>query len=102
MDSVLVNMLVTLLEKLTKELKEGKYHCSDAELSEALEQLSKFNSEKPMSKEQACNYLGMSRSSFDGYIRMGFIPKGKKVLGFKELSWTKMDLDKSIKKIKNI
>jgi hypothetical protein len=41
----------------------------------------------------------MSRSTFDTYIRNGYIPKGKKQLGFKELSWNKYDLDIANNKI---
>lgn len=46
-----------------------------------------------MSKIQACDYLGVSRATFDNYVRDGFIPKGIKQEGFKELSWQKSDLD---------
>ena len=46
-----------------------------------------------MSKVMACDYLGVSRATFDNYIRDGFIPKGIKEDGFKELSWNKSDLD---------
>lgn len=45
------------------------------------------------SKVQACDYLGVSRATFDNYVRDGFIPKGIKQEGFKELSWQKSDLD---------
>ena len=46
-----------------------------------------------MSKIQACDYLGVSRATFDNYVRDGFIPKGIKQEGFKELYWPKIDLD---------
>ncbi len=46
-----------------------------------------------MSKVMACDYLGVSRATFDNYVRDGFIPKGIKEDGFKELSWRKSDLD---------
>ena len=46
-----------------------------------------------MSKVMACDYLGASRATFDNYVRDGFIPKGIKEDGFKELSWNKSDLD---------
>lgn len=35
----------------------------------------------------------VSRATFDNYVRDGFIPKGIKQEGFKELSWNKADLD---------
>lgn len=51
------------------------------------------NPDYRMSKVQACDYLGVSRAIFDNYVRDGFIPKGVKQEGFKELSWQKSDLD---------
>lgn len=50
-----------------------------------------------MSKYQAYQYLGVSRATFDNYIREGKLPKGKKVEGFKELFWNKKQLDEYIK-----
>lgn len=49
-----------------------------------------------LSKYQACQYLGMSRASFDNYIRSGKIPVGLKQAGFKEKFWVKKDLDRFI------
>ena len=46
-----------------------------------------------MSKIMACDYLGVSRATFDNYVRNGFIPKGIKEDGFKELNWYRSDLD---------
>ena len=46
-----------------------------------------------MSKVMACDYLGVSRATFDNYVRDGFIPKGIKEDGFKELNWYRSDLD---------
>lgn len=47
-----------------------------------------------MSKYQACEYLHVSRSTFDTYVANGWIPKGVHQQGFKELSWLRKDLDK--------
>jgi predicted DNA-binding transcriptional regulator AlpA len=46
-----------------------------------------------MSKEQACNYLNLSRSRFDDLVREEKLPKGKKRVGFKELVYYKDELD---------
>ena len=40
------------------------------------------NPDYRMSKVQACDYLGVSRATFDNYVRDGFIPKGVKQEGF--------------------
>lgn len=44
------------------------------------------------SKDEACNYLNISRSKFDKLVFDGFIPRGKKRRGFKELFWYEKDL----------
>lgn len=46
-----------------------------------------------MSKTQAADYIGVSRATFDNYVHDGFLPKGIKKEGFKELRWYKSDLD---------
>ena len=54
-----------------------------------------------MSKYQACQYLNVSRATFDNYVRAGKLPRGKHEAGFKELSWSKKDLDSFIKSCKS-
>ena len=46
-----------------------------------------------MNKTEAADYLGVSRATFDNYVRDGFLPKGRQVGHFKELRWYKSDLD---------
>jgi predicted DNA-binding transcriptional regulator AlpA len=46
-----------------------------------------------MNKTEATDYIGVSRATFDNYVKDGFIPKGKEVGRFKELRWYKSDLD---------
>lgn len=53
-----------------------------------------------MSKIQSAEYLGVSRATFDNLVKDGFIPKGMKQDGFKELSWSKIDLDLYLHNIK--
>lgn len=46
-----------------------------------------------MNKTEAADYIGVSRATFDNYVKDGFIPKGNEVGRFKELRWYKSDLD---------
>lgn len=46
-----------------------------------------------MNKTEAADYIGVSRATFDNYVKDGFIPKGREVGRFKELRWYKSDLD---------
>lgn len=53
-----------------------------------------------LSKASACRHLGISRATFDNYVSTGKLPKGKKDVGFNELSWSKKELDECVKRIK--
>lgn len=49
---------------------------------------------KRISKTYACEHiLHCSPATFDNYVRAGIIPKGKKEIGFNELSWSLKDFD---------
>ncbi len=102
MSHILKTTLVKALKSIISALEDDTIHCSDTEALEALKMLEKFNTGRPLSKEQACQYMNLSRSTFDTYIRNGWIPKGKKVSGFKELSWSLSDLAVAKDKIKDI
>lgn len=57
--------------------------------------------EKRLSKYAACEYLNVSRATFDNYVREGKLPRGKHEIGFKELSWNKKTLDEFIRRSKH-
>ena len=48
----------------------------------------------PISKEQACSMLGISRSNFDAKVASGQLPRGRHRRGFKELVWMKNEIRK--------
>ena len=54
-----------------------------------------------LSKYQACQKLNVSRATFDNLVREGIIPRGEKVIGFKELFWNEKTLDEVIKSRRN-
>jgi predicted DNA-binding transcriptional regulator AlpA len=66
---------------------------------EIVDSLKRFtDKEKRLSKYAACEYLNVSRATFDNYVREGKLPRGKHEIGFKELSWSKKELDEFVKK----
>lgn len=70
-------------------------NASDEEIDVILDMVNKVtNTQNKLSKYQACKYLNISRATFDNWVRDGKVPKGKKEQGFKELFWTREDLDK--------
>lgn len=94
----MLQVIKELLIKIIEDIDSGNCNLSDAQSLQVIETLKKFNNrEKRLSKYAACEYLNISRATFDNYIKDGKIPEGKHEIGFKEKSWYKEDLDKFIK-----
>lgn len=73
---------------IANNIDNGNTDYSEDELDEILNVTKRLlDNETRLSKYQACQYLGVSRATFDNYVREGKLPKGKKTVGFKELSW---------------
>ena len=91
---LLRNQLLQILE----DVDAGNSNLTEEEEIEVAKLLKKFTTkDKPMSKYEAYTYLGISRAKFDNLVKEGKLPQGKKQQGFKELSWTKKELDKYTK-----
>ena len=88
MIKILTPHIIRLLKRIINDLESD--NCSLTE-TEALDMIKLFG-HKRLSKEQACDYLNLSRSRFDDLVREGKIPKGKKENGYKELSWYEDEL----------
>ena len=83
-----------VLKQLLNDLDSGNSNISESEEDEILNLVQKLNCQK-LSKSEACDYLKISRSTFDKYVSLGLIPKGVKLRqGITELFWNKVDLDK--------
>lgn len=94
----MMKIIKELLIKTINDIDAGNSNLSDEEAFKVIDVLKELASKNPfMSKYQAYNYLGISRATFDNYVREGKIPKGIKKQGWKELGWYKKDLDKAIK-----
>ena len=81
-------LVVKYLREAADKIEVGNSELSETEAMDIL----KVIAHKSMSKEQAAQYLNMSTSRFDDYVRMGKLPKGKKIVGFKELRWFEDEL----------
>lgn len=91
---MLKSIIRALLKKFIDDIDSGNCNMTTEQQSKIISVLSNIaNPDQRMSKIQACDYLGVSRATFDNYVRDGFIPKGIKQEGFKKLSWHKVDLD---------
>ena len=89
----MLKVLRNLLQQIINDIDSGNSNISKDQELEAIQLIQKFYSQD-MSKLEAASYIGVSRATFDNYINNGWIPKGTKRMGFKELSWKQYDLDK--------
>ena len=93
----MLNIIKTLLQQFVNDIDSGNSNINEQEQLEIINLLQKIN-QKELSKIESADYIGVSRATFDNYVSNGYIPKGKKRLGFKELSWNKKDLDDFLEK----
>lgn len=94
----MIKVVRNLLSKLIKDIDVGNTDISEEEAIQIAETLHRITDRtERLSKYKACEYLNISRATFDNYVRAGKLPRGKKTAGFKELSYSKKDLDRFIK-----
>ena len=91
----MLQILRNLLQQIINDIDSGNTNISEKEQLDAIEFIQRLNA-KELSKVESADYIGVSRATFDNYIRDGKLPRGKKRSGFKELSWNKQDLEKFI------
>lgn len=90
-----------LLQGIIDDLDSGNTNINEEEAIEVAKVISELRKDNGISKYAACEYLNISRATFDRYVAEGKLPKGKHEIGFKELRWYKKDLDECIKKMSN-
>lgn len=97
----MLKVIKELLLKVIDNIDSGNSNISEDEGVEIIGMIKELTDKtQRLSKYKACEYLNVSRATFDNYVREGKLPKGKKVAGFNELSWTKKELDEYKKKFK--
>lgn len=95
----MLKVIRNLLLKIIADIDAGNSNISEKEAIEVIDTIRRFtDKEKRLSKYAAYKYLNVSRATFDNYVREGKLPRGKHEIGFKELSWSKKELDEFIKK----
>lgn len=91
----MLQVIKNQLLKIIDDIDAGNTNADEEEAIQIAKTLKEYTRKDiQMSKYQAYTYLNVSRATFDGMVRAGVIPRGKKVAGFKELRWSKKDLDK--------
>lgn len=97
----MLNLIKNHLIKIINDIDSGNSKISEEQEYQILRYVSELTRDQGMSKYSACQYLNISRATFDRYVKEGKIPKGYKEQGFKELRWYKKDLDDCIKNLSN-
>lgn len=99
----MISTIRTYLTKIIEDIDVGNSNITEEEAIKLVKVLKDLTSKDVrLSKYAACSYLNISRATFDNYVRDGKLPRGKHEIGFKELSWTKKDLDDFVKKNRKI
>lgn len=93
----MLKIIRELLLKIVSDIDGGNSNLTENEAIEIVDTLKRLTDrQKRLSKYEACRYLNVSRATFDNYVREGKLPKGTKEVGFKELSWSRKELDEFI------
>ena len=82
-------LVVKYLRDVADKIEGGTSEITETEATDIL----KVIAHEGVSKEQACQFMNISRSRFDDLVRERKLPKGKKRVGFKELCWWKDELE---------
>ena len=93
-----LKLLRDLMAHVIEDIDAGNSTENEAEIDAAIDMLSTLNHGiKRYSKRWLCdNVLHCSESTFNNYLSLGIIPKGKPAVGFKELSWSIKDMDDAL------
>lgn len=91
----MMKIIRSILQKFIDDIDANNTNLSYEQQCDIIRVLSNVDAgqSNEMNKTQAADYIGVSRATFDNYVRDGFIPKGKQIGNFKELRWYKSDLD---------
>ena len=98
----MLKVIKSLLERIINDIDCGNSNITEDEAMDIIKIIKSYTDKtQRLSKYQACQKLNVSRATFDNLVREGVIPRGEKVVGFKELFWLEKDLDKAIKSRRN-
>lgn len=90
------------VRKIINDIDCGNSNITEDEAMEMIKVIKSYTDKtQRLSKYQACQKLNVSRATFDNLVREGVIPRGEKVIGFKELFWEEKTLDNVIKGRRN-
>ena len=82
----MLNIVRNLLVQILNDIDTGNSNINEEDETKIINLLKEYtDKERYLSKYAACQYLRISRATFDNYVREGKLPRGKHRIGFKEL-----------------
>ena len=82
----MLNIVRNLLVQILNDIDTGNSNINEEDETKIINLLKEYtDKERYLSKYAACQYLRISRVTFDNYVREGKLPRGKHRIGFKEL-----------------
>ena len=98
----MLKVIKSLLERIINDIDCGNSNITEDEAMDIIKIIKSYTDKtQRLSKYQACQKLNVSRATFDNLVREGVIPRGEKIVGFKELFWEEKTLDEVIKSRRN-
>ena len=88
MNEVLTKLFIKEVEELLNRVKNGNCALDDDEMIGILSTIS----HRKLKKLQACDYLKISRATFDNLVAAGRLQKGKKIKRENGLIWYQDEL----------
>ena len=80
-----LNILKLALISIINDIDSGNCSLSEDEMNSIIDTLQFVAEDKTkLSKYQACDYLNVSRATFDNLVKDGAISPGRQQVGFKE------------------
>lgn len=82
----MLNIVRNLLVQILNDIDTGNSNINEEDETKIINLLKEYtDKERYLSKYAACQYLRISRATFDNYVREGKLPRGEHRIGFKEL-----------------
>ena len=98
----MLKVIKSLLKRIINDIDCGNSNITEDEAMDIIKIIKSYTDKtQRLSKYQACQKLNVSRATFDNLVREGVIPRGEKVIGFKELFWEEKTLDEVVKSRRN-
>ena len=97
----MLQVIRAILSCLIDDIDAGNSNLSEEECIKIINVMKEYvNKDVEFSKYQAYTYLNIKRAQFDNLVRDGKLPKGRKIEGFKELRWSKKEIDEYVRRRK--